>query len=68
MLKQLTNMLIDAGISSKSYAVAQTLWTKENGDMDINKFEQYGPSHLEITELNMDNSIFRNKLAVLTSL
>jgi hypothetical protein len=65
---KLTNMLIDAGISSKSYAVAQTLWTKENGDMDPNKFEQYGPSQLEITELNMDNSIFRNKLAVLTSL
>jgi len=65
---KLTNMLIDAGISSKSYEVAQTLWTKEDGGIDTNKFEQYGPSHLEITELNMDNSIFRNKLAILTSL
>lgn len=65
---KLTNMLIDAGISSKSYEVAQTLWTKEDGGIDSNKFEQYGPSHLEITELNMDNSVFRNKLAILTSL
>ena len=65
---KLTNMLIDAGISSKSYEVAQTLWTKEDGGIDANKFEQYGPSHLEITELNMDNSVFRNKLAILTSL
>ena len=65
---KLTNMLIDAGISSKSYEVAQTLWTKEDGGVDSNKFEQYGPSHLEITEMNIDNSVFRNKLAVLTSL
>ena len=65
---KLTNMLIDAGISSKSYEVAQTLWTNEDGGIDANKFEQYGPSHLEITELNMDNSVFRNKLAILTSL
>ena len=61
-------MLIDAGISSKSYEVAQTLWTKEDGAVDYSKFETYGPSQLEITEMNFDNSVFRNKLAILTSL
>ena len=31
-------MLIDAGISSKSYEVAQTLWTKEDGGIDNNSY------------------------------
>jgi hypothetical protein len=65
---KLTNMLIDAGISSKSCEVAQSLWTKEDGGIDSNKFQQYGPSYLEISSMNLDNSVFRNKLAVLTSL
>ena len=66
--KKLTSMLIDAGISSKSYEVAQTLWTKEDGGVDYNKFQTYGPYGTEIRAMQVDNSVFRNELACLTSL
>jgi len=65
---KLTNMLIDAGISSKSYTVAQSLWTDKNGKIDTDKFETYSPYIYQIATMQLDNSIFRNELACLTSL
>jgi len=64
---KLTNMLIDAGISSKSYTVAQSLWTDKDGKIDVNKFETYSPYIYQIATMQLDNSIFRNELACLTS-
>jgi len=64
---KLTNMLIDAGISSKSYIVAQSLWTDKDGKIDVNKFETYSPCIYQIATMQLDNSIFRNELACLTS-
>ena len=64
---KLTNMLIDAGISSKSYTVAQSLWTDKDGKIDANKFETYSPYIYQIATMQLDNSIFRNELACLTS-
>jgi hypothetical protein len=66
--KKLTTMLIDAGIANKAMSVGPSLWTKEDGGIDSNKFETYGPYTTEIVSMQIDNSVFRNELACLTSL
>ena len=65
---KLTNMLIDAGITNKTLSVAPSLWTEDDGKIDSNKFQTYGPYTSEITSMQVDNSVFRNELACLTSL
>jgi len=65
---KLTNMLIDAGIASKSGSIAPSLWTDEDGSLNVNKFQAYGPYTSQISTMQLDNSVFRNELACLTSL
>jgi len=65
---KLTNMLIDAGITSKSGSIAPSLWTDEDGSLNVNKFQAYGPYTSQISTMQLDNSVFRNELACLTSL
>jgi hypothetical protein len=64
---KLTNMLIDAGIKHKTGTIAPSLWTKKDGTVDVDKFQIFGPSTNEIILMQMDNSVFRNELACLTS-
>jgi len=65
---KLTNMLIDAGIASKSGSIAPSLWTENDGSLNVNKFQAYGPYTSQISTMQLDNSVFRNELACLTSL
>jgi hypothetical protein len=65
---KLTNMLIDAGITHKTLSISPSLWTKEDGDIDANKFLTFSPYTNEISTMQIDNSVFRNELASLTSL
>jgi hypothetical protein len=65
---KLTNMLIDAGITNKTSAMSPSLWTKEDGDIDTNKFLIFSPYTNEISRMQIDNTVFRNELASLTSL
>jgi len=65
---KLTNMLIDAGITNKTLSVAPSLWTEDDGKIDSNKFQTYIPYTTEISSMQVDNSVFRNELACLTSL
>jgi hypothetical protein len=65
---KLTNMLIDAGITHKTLTVAPSLWIKDDGNIDSNKFQTYVPYTTEISTMQVDNTIFRNELATLTSL
>ena len=65
---KLTNMLIDAGITHKTFSVAPSLWTEDDGKIDSNKFQTYIPYTTEISTMQIDNSVFRNELATLTSL
>ena len=64
---KLTNMLIDAGITHKTLCISPSLWTKEDGDIDANKFLTFSPYTNEISTMQIDNSVFRNELASLTS-
>ena len=64
---KLTNMLIDAGITNKTFSVAPSLWT-EDGKIDSNKFLTFSPYTAEISTMQIDNTVFRNELACLTSL
>ena len=64
---KLTNMLLDAGIKHKTGTIAPSLWTKKDGTVDVDKFQIFGPSTNEIILMQMDNSVFRNELACLTS-
>jgi hypothetical protein len=65
---KLTNMLIEAGITHKTLSIAPSLWTEEDGIINSNKFQTYAPYTSEITAMQLDNTIFRNELACLTSL
>jgi hypothetical protein len=64
---KLTNLLLDSGIKHKVGVVAPTLWTKEDGSIDVAKFQVFNPSANEIIMIKSDNSVFRNELACLTS-
>jgi hypothetical protein len=65
---KLTNMLIDAGITNKTFSVAPSLWTEDDGKIDSNKFLTFSPYTTEISTMQIDNTVFRNELACLTSL
>jgi len=64
---KLTNMLIEAGIANKALSVAPSLWTDEDGNINSNKFLIFSPYTTEIASMQVDNSVFRNELASLTS-
>ena len=64
---KLTNMLIEAGIANKALSMAPLLWTDEDGNINSNKFLIFSPYTTEIASMQVDNSIFRNELATLTS-
>jgi len=65
---KLTNMLLDAGITTKALSVAPSLWTDEDGNINTNKFLTFSPYTTGIASMQIDNTIFRNELATLTSL
>jgi len=65
---KLTNMLIEAGISNKALSMAPSLWTDEDGNINSNKFLIFSPYTNEISSMQIDNTVFRNELATLTSL
>ena len=65
---KLTDMLIEAGITSKALSMAPLLWTDEDGNINSNKFLIFSPYTTEIASMQVDNSVFRNELACLTSL
>jgi hypothetical protein len=64
---KLTNMLIEAGITNKALSVGPSLWTDEDGNINTNKFLTFSPYTTEIASMQVDNSVFRNELASLTS-
>jgi hypothetical protein len=64
---KLTNMLIEAGISNKALSIAPSLWTDEDGNINTNNFLTFSPYTTEITSMQVDNTVFRNELATLTS-
>jgi hypothetical protein len=64
---KLTNMLIDAGITNKALSIAPSLWTDDDGNINSNKFLTFSPYTSEIASMQVDNSVFRNELATLTS-
>jgi hypothetical protein len=64
---KLTNMLIEAGISNKALSIAPSLWTDEDGNINSNKFLTFSPYTTEIASMQVDNTVFRNELATLTS-
>jgi len=64
---KLTDMLIEAGIANKALSMAPLLWTDEDGNINSNKFLIFSPYTTEIASMQVDNSIFRNELATLTS-
>jgi hypothetical protein len=65
---KLTDMLIEAGIANKALSMAPLLWTDEDGNINSNKFLIFSPYTTEIASMQVDNSVFRNELACLTSL
>jgi hypothetical protein len=65
---KLTNMLIDAGITCKALSIAPSLWTDEDGNINTNKFQMFVPYTTGIASMQVDNTVFRNELATLTSL
>jgi hypothetical protein len=64
---KLTNMLIDAGLTNKTLTVAPSLWTADDGNIDSNKFQTFITYTTEISAMQVDNTVFRNELASLTS-
>ena len=65
---KLTDMLIEAGIANKALSMAPLLWTDEDGNINSNKFLIFSSYTTEIASMQVDNSVFRNELACLTSL
>jgi hypothetical protein len=64
---KLTNMLIEAGIANKALSMAPLLWTDEDGNINTNNFLIFSPYTTEIASMQVDNTVFRNELATLTS-
>jgi len=63
---KLTNLLFESGLKTKTHDIGKTLWTKEDGSYDGEKFKIYQDPICEINTMNSDNSTFRNELACLT--
>ena len=65
---KLTNLLFESGLKTKTHDIGKTLWTKEDGSYDVEKFRIYQDPICEINTMNSDNTTFRNELACLTIL
>jgi len=65
--KKLTNLLFESGLKTKTYDIGKSLWTKEDGSYDGEKFMMYQEPIYEINTMSSDNSTFRNELACLTT-
>jgi len=65
--KKLTNLLFESGLKTKTHDIGKSLWTKEDGSHDGEKFMMYQEPIYEINTLSSDNSTFRNELACLTT-
>ena len=65
--KKLTNLLFESGLKTKTYDIGKSLWTKEDGSHDGEKFMMYQEPIYEINTMSSDNSTFRNELACLTT-
>jgi len=63
---KLTNLLFESGLKTKTNDIGKSLWTKEDGTYDVEKFRIYQEPICEINTMNSDNSTFRNELACLT--
>jgi hypothetical protein len=65
--KKLTNLLFESGLKTKTHDIGKSLWTKEDGSHDGEKFMMYQEPIYEINTMSSDNSTFRNELACLTT-
>jgi len=65
--KKLTDLLFESGLKTKTHDIGKSLWTKEDGSHDGEKFRMYQEPIYEINTMNSDNSTFRNELACLTT-
>jgi vacuolar-type H+-ATPase subunit H len=65
--KKLTNLLFESGLKTKTHDIGKSLWTKEDGSHDGEKFRMYQEPIYEINTMSSDNSTFRNELACLTT-
>jgi hypothetical protein len=65
--KKLTNLLFESGLKNKTHDLGKSLWTKEDGSHDGEKFLMYQEPIYEINTMSSDNSTFRNELACLTT-
>ena len=64
---KLTNLLFESGLKNKTIDIGESLWTKEDGTHDGEKFRMYQEPIYEIRTMMSDNSKFRNELACLTT-
>jgi len=65
--KKLTDLLFESGLKTKTHDIGKSLWTKEDGSHDGEKFRMYQEPIYEINTMTSDNSTFRNELACLTT-
>ena len=64
---KLTNLLFESGLKNKTHDIGKSLWTKNDGSRDDEKFLMYQEPICEISSMNSDNTTFRNELACLTA-
>lgn len=64
---KLTNLLFESGLKNKTHDIGKSLWTKNDGSHDDEKFLMYQEPICEISSMNSDNTTFRNELACLTA-
>ena len=64
---KLTNLLFESGLKNKTHDIGKSLWTKNDGSHDDEKFLMYQEPIYEISSMNSDNTTFRNELACLTA-
>ena len=65
--KKLTKALINSNIQQKAAEVGNTIWTKEDGHVDSDKYNYCSQKVLELACLEKDDSKFRSELSALTS-
>ena len=65
---KLTDLIVSSGLKNKTCNIANNLWTKEDGSIDVENFRLFNPHANEIIMIESDNSIFRNELASLTAI
>ena len=65
--KKLTKALINSNIQQKAAEVGNTIWTKDDGHVDSDKYNYCSQKVLELACLEKDDSKFRSELSALTS-